>query len=47
MMVTENVGALLTDLKKRVGGLGTALVSRNGGTIAADLPAGVTPTPSR
>lgn len=41
MMATENVAAVLRDLRTRVGGVATALVSRNGLVLLADLPEGV------
>jgi predicted regulator of Ras-like GTPase activity (Roadblock/LC7/MglB family) len=41
MMVTGNVGAVVKDLKSRIGGIATALVSRDGLVLFADVPAGV------
>ena len=41
MMATSNVGAVIKDLKARIGGLATALVSRDGLVLYADVPAGV------
>ncbi len=41
MMATGNVGAVIKDLKARIGGLATALVSRDGLVLYADVPAGV------
>lgn len=40
MIATESVAAVLTDLKSRIGGIATALVSRNGLVLFADLPEG-------
>ena len=37
MIATESVAAVLTDLKSRIGGIATALVSRNGLVLFADL----------
>lgn len=41
MMATGNVGAVIRDLKTRIGALATALVSRDGLVLYADVPAGV------
>ena len=41
MMATGNVGAVIKDLKTRVSGIATALVSRDGLVLYADVPAGV------
>jgi hypothetical protein len=41
MMATGNVGAVVKDLKARIGGIATALVSRDGLVLYADVPAGV------
>jgi predicted regulator of Ras-like GTPase activity (Roadblock/LC7/MglB family) len=41
MMATGNVGAVIKDLKTRIGGLATALVSRDGLVLYADVPSGV------
>ena len=41
MMATGNVGAVIRDLKSRIGALATALVSRDGLVLYADVPAGV------
>jgi len=41
MMATGNVGAVVKDLKTRIGGIATALVSRDGLVLYADVPAGV------
>lgn len=41
MMATENVGAVLRDMKTRVAGIATAFVARDGRVISADLPEGV------
>ncbi len=41
MMATGNVGAVIKDLKSRINGLATALVSRDGLVLYADVPAGV------
>ncbi len=41
MMATGNVGAVIKDLKARIGGIATALVSRDGLVLYADVPAGV------
>jgi uncharacterized protein len=41
MMATGNVGAVIKDLKARTAGLATALVSRDGLVLFADVPAGV------
>jgi hypothetical protein len=40
-MATGNVGAVVKDLKSRIGGIATALVSRDGLVLYADVPAGV------
>jgi uncharacterized protein len=40
-MATGNVGAVIKDLKGRIDGLATALVSRDGLVLYADVPAGV------
>ena len=40
-MATGNVGAVIRDLKTRIGALATALVSRDGLVLYADVPAGV------
>ena len=40
-MATGNVGAVIKDLKTKVGGIATALVSRDGLVLYADVPAGV------
>ena len=40
-MATGNVGAVVKDLKTRIGGIATALVSRDGLVLYADVPAGV------
>ena len=39
MMATRNVGAVLGDLKNRIGALATALVSRDGLVVHAEMPA--------
>lgn len=41
MMATGNVGTVIKDLKARISGLATALVSRDGLVLYADVPAGV------
>ncbi len=41
MMATGNVGTVIKDLKARVGGTATALVSRDGLVLYADVPPGV------
>jgi predicted regulator of Ras-like GTPase activity (Roadblock/LC7/MglB family) len=41
MMATGNVGTVVKDLKTRIGGTATALVSRDGLVLFADVPAGV------
>lgn len=41
MMATASVGAVLRDLKTRVAGIATVLVSRNGVVLFADLPENV------
>lgn len=41
MMATGNVGAVIKDLKGRIGGIAAALVSRDGLVLYADVPAGV------
>jgi uncharacterized protein len=41
MMATGNVGTVIKDLKARIGGTATALVSRDGLVLFADVPAGV------
>ncbi|HTS32830.1 MAG TPA: roadblock/LC7 domain-containing protein [Thermoplasmata archaeon] len=41
MMATGNVGTVIKDLKARIGGTATALVSRDGLVLYADVPAGV------
>jgi predicted regulator of Ras-like GTPase activity (Roadblock/LC7/MglB family) len=41
MMATGNVGTVVKDLKSRIGGIATALVSRDGLVLYADVPAGV------
>jgi len=41
MMATGNVGAVIKDLKGRIGGLAAALVSRDGLVLYADVPTGV------
>jgi uncharacterized protein len=41
MMATGNVGAVIKDLKTRINGIATALVSRDGLVLYADVPAGV------
>ncbi len=41
MMATGNVGTVIKDLKQRIGGIATALVSRDGLVLYADVPAGV------
>ena len=41
MMATGNVGAVIKDLKTRIAGIATALVSRDGLVLYADVPAGV------
>lgn len=40
-MATGNVGAVIKDLKSRISGIATALVSRDGLVLYADVPAGV------
>ncbi|HTT44915.1 MAG TPA: roadblock/LC7 domain-containing protein [Thermoplasmata archaeon] len=39
-MAARNVGALLGDLKNRIGAIATALVSRNGLVVHAEMPSG-------
>ena len=41
MMATGNVGTVIKDLKARIAGTATALVSRDGLVLYADVPAGV------
>lgn len=41
MMAAGNVGAVIKDLKTRINGIATALVSRDGLVLYADVPAGV------
>lgn len=41
MMATGNVGAVIKDLKTKINGLASALVSRDGLVLYADVPAGV------
>lgn len=41
MMATGSIGGVLRDLRSRMGGIGTALVSRSGRVLFADLPGGV------
>lgn len=41
MMAAGNVGAVIKDLKSRISGIATALVSRDGLVLYADVPAGV------
>ena len=41
MMATGNVGTVIKDLKTRIGGIATALISRDGLVLYADVPAGV------
>ncbi len=41
MMATGNVGAVIKDLKTKIAGIATALVSRDGLVLYADVPAGV------
>ena len=41
MMASGNVGAVIKDLKSRISGIATALVSRDGLVLYADVPAGV------
>lgn len=41
MMATGNVGTVIKELKQRIGGTATALVSRDGLVLYADVPAGV------
>jgi len=40
MMATPTVGAVLADLKNRVGAIATALVLRNGAVVHAEMPEG-------
>jgi predicted regulator of Ras-like GTPase activity (Roadblock/LC7/MglB family) len=40
-MATGNVGTVIRDLKSRIGGIATALVSRDGLVLYADVPSGV------
>ena len=40
MMATGNVGAVIKDLKARIGGIAVSLVSRDGLVLYADVPAG-------
>ena len=42
-MATGNVGTVIKDLKTRIGGTATALVSRDGLVLFADVPAGARP----
>lgn len=41
MMAAGNVGAVIKDLKGRIGAVASALVSRDGLVLYADVPAGV------
>jgi predicted regulator of Ras-like GTPase activity (Roadblock/LC7/MglB family) len=41
MMAAGNVGAVIKDLKSRIGAVASALVSRDGLVLYADVPAGV------
>ncbi len=41
MMAAGNVGAVIKELKGRIGGIATALVSRDGLVLYADVPSGV------
>jgi predicted regulator of Ras-like GTPase activity (Roadblock/LC7/MglB family) len=41
MMASGNVGTVIKDLKQRIGGIATALVSRDGLVLFADVPSGV------
>ena len=41
MMAAGNVGTVVKDLKARIGGIATALVSRDGLVLFADVPTGV------
>jgi predicted regulator of Ras-like GTPase activity (Roadblock/LC7/MglB family) len=41
MMAAGNVGTVIKDLKQRIGGIATALVSRDGLVLFADVPSGV------
>ncbi|MGP8077131.1 MAG: roadblock/LC7 domain-containing protein [Thermoplasmata archaeon] len=41
MMATGNVGTVIKDLNTRIEGMATALVSRNGSVLFADVPAGI------
>jgi predicted regulator of Ras-like GTPase activity (Roadblock/LC7/MglB family) len=41
MMAAGNVGTVIKDLKQRIGGIATALVSRDGLVLYADVPSGV------
>jgi len=41
MMANANVRTVLEDLKSRIDGIATALVSRDGRVLSADLPEGV------
>jgi predicted regulator of Ras-like GTPase activity (Roadblock/LC7/MglB family) len=41
MLATANVGSVIKDLKTRVAGIATALVSRDGTVLFADLPSGI------
>ena len=41
MMAAGNVGGVIKDLKARINGIATALVSRDGLVLYADVPAGV------
>ena len=41
MMASGNVGTVVKDLKTRISGLATALVSRDGLVLYADVPSGV------
>ncbi len=41
MMAAGNVGAVIKDLKGRIGAIACALVSRDGLVLYADVPAGV------
>ena len=40
MMATRNVGAVLGDLKNRIGAIATAFAVRNGAVIHSELPEG-------
>ncbi len=41
MMATGNVGTVIKDLKAKIEGIATALVSRDGLVLYADVPSGV------